>query len=89
MSKPSRPDAVNQVELGVQLGYQITPAALQMLTYIQNLEKHAQQLYAALAYLQSTIRNASNFSAQDRCRIIETSTLLSCGHDERTMGRAQ
>jgi hypothetical protein len=88
MNKLERPAAVNNLELAIQLGAKPTQATHDLLTYIRHLEALTLQQGAAVAYLQGAIRSGGAASIAERCSIIETSTLLASGQDERAR-RAQ
>ncbi|MFV0349223.1 MAG: hypothetical protein ACK5JO_11600 [Halodesulfovibrio sp.] len=88
MHKLERPAAVNNLELAIQLGAKTNQATHDLLTYILGLEALAMQQGAAVSYLQAAIRDGGAASIAERCSIIETSTLLASGQEERAR-RAQ
>ena len=88
MNKLERPAAVNNLELAIQLGAKTNQVTHDLLTYIQQLEAQSLQQGAAVAYLQGAIRSGGITSVSERYYVIETSTLLASGQDERAR-RAQ
>ena len=83
MHKLERPAVVDTLELAIQLGAKPHQSTHDLLVYIQQLEALSMQQGAAVSYLQGAIRSGGIVSIAERCHVIETSTLLASGQDER------